>query len=470
MSRSGSDPFNYQEYLDEEEELDALHQAKRRKEAIIYASAIATVAAASIPFGALASAHQGRVPGSVTVKRQRLAVDDYCQTLSDKHFRRRYRMGKESFWNLLHIVGDHLPSTGEIRTNGCVPNGPISHAAHVSMALRIAAGADPLDVATNHGVNDNQPMVSFWLVMDAIHKSPQLDIQFPTLHEEQKKVAKEFENKSSIGISCCVGAIDGILIWIHKPSDSDCDMLGFGQTKFFCGRKKKFGLNMQAVCDAKRRFLWVDIRYPGTTSDFFAFDQSSLKDKLEQPGFLHSGLCLFGDAAYANSPYMCSPFRSATGTQDDFNFFQSQLRITIECAFGMLVHRFGILRKAFPVNVTVSKTNTAVLALCKLHNFCIQSSNCGDDIVASDFRDTSNIMMEGGLVLPRIDRDDGSENRWRYEAEDRLDSLLDGGQHMDDHSDVDRRRYRYRNELPRQSIHDYIASNEFRRPDRRATR
>ena len=113
---------------------------------------------------------------------------------------------------------------------------------------------------------------------------------------------------SSIGISCCVGAIEGILIWIHKPSDSDCDMLGFGQTKFFCGRKKKFGLNMQAVCDAKRQFLWVDIRYPGTTSDFFAFDQSSLKDKLEQPGFLHSGLCLFGDAAYANSPYMCSPF------------------------------------------------------------------------------------------------------------------------------------------------------------------
>ncbi len=221
MSRSGSDPFNYQEHLDDEDELDALHQAKRRKEAIIYASAIATVAAASIPFGVLASAHQGRVPGAKMVKRQRLTVDDYCQTLSDKHFRRRYGMGKESFWNLLHIVGDHLPSTGENRKNGCVPNGPISHAAHLSMALRIAAGADPLDVATNHGVNDNQPMVSFWLVIDAIHKSPQLDIQFPTSHEEQEKVAKEFQSKSSIGISCCVGAIDGILIWIHKPSDSD---------------------------------------------------------------------------------------------------------------------------------------------------------------------------------------------------------------------------------------------------------
>jgi hypothetical protein len=122
----------------------------------------------------------------------------------------------------------------------------------------------------------------------------------------------------------------------------------------------------------------------------------------------------------------------------------------------MLVHRFGILWKAFPVNVTVSKTNTAVLGLCKLQNFCIQSSNCGDDIVPSDFRDASNIIMEGGLVLPRIDRDDGSGNRWRYEEENRLDNLLDGGQHMDDHSGIDCPQYRYRNELPRQSIHEYF--------------
>jgi hypothetical protein len=167
--------------------------------------------------------------------------------------------------------------------------------------------------------------------------------------------------------------------------------------------------------------------------------------------------------------------------------------MTIECAFGMLVHRFGILRKAFlvnvavsktnkailglcklwkafPVNVTVSKTNKAILGLCKLHNFCIQSSNYGDDIVTSDFRDASNIIMEGGLVLPRIDRDNGSGNRWRYEEEDCLDNLLDGGQHMDDHSNVDSRQYLYHNELPRQWIHEYIVLNEFPRPDRRATR
>lgn len=249
------------------------------------------------------------------------------------------------------------------------------------------------------------------------------------------------------------------------PTASDCDALKIGPSRFFCGRKKKFGLNMQAVCDARRRFLWVDIKYPGSTSDYFAFDQSSLKIQLEQAGFLRRGLCLFGDAAYANSPYMCTPFRSATGTKDDFNFFQSQLRINIECAFGMLVHRFGMLRKAFPMGVSISNTNSAILALCKLHNFCIES-NSGDDIGVTELGDASNIMVEGGMSLPRIDGDDAVDNVWRYEAADRLDDLLDGGDHMDDHSADDRRRYR-NYFLPRQMIHQHIELNGFRRPPRR---
>jgi hypothetical protein len=155
---------------------------------------------------------------------------------------------------------------------------------------------------------------------------------------------------------------------------------------------------MQAVCDARRRFLWVELRYPGSTSDFFAFDQSSLKSQLERDGFLHEGLCLFGDAAHANSPHMCIPFRSATGTHDDFNFFQSQLHINIECAFGMLVHRFGMLRKAWPVNASISKTNSAILALCKLQNLCIES-NSGNDISTVYVSDSSNIMMDGGMLM-----------------------------------------------------------------------
>jgi hypothetical protein len=45
---------------------------------------------------------------------------------------------------------------------------------------------------------------------------------------------------------------------------------------------------------------------------------------------------------------MVMPFKGVQNmAKDAFNFFHSSaLRINIECAFGMLVHWWGILRKA----------------------------------------------------------------------------------------------------------------------------
>ena len=54
------------------------------------------------------------------------------------------------------------------------------------------------------------------------------------------------------------------------------------------------------------------------------------------------------------------------------------------------------------MGVSISNTNSAILALCKLHNFCIES-NSGDDIGVTELGDASNIMVEGGMSLPRID-------------------------------------------------------------------
>jgi hypothetical protein len=63
------------------------------------------------------------------------------------------------------------------------------------------------------------------------------------------------------------------------------------------------------------------------------------------------------------------------GLRDAYNFYNSHLRINIECAFGHLVARWGILRLAIPVNITIAKTTELVVALAKLHNFCIKESD-----------------------------------------------------------------------------------------------
>ena len=91
------------------------------------------------------------------------------------------------------------------------------------MALRYFAGGDPVDICCVYKVTRALVYQSAWLVVDAIHRTKQLDMSFPTKHEEQLAMAKEFKALSKAQFDSCAGCIDGILIWIHKPSTPDLD-------------------------------------------------------------------------------------------------------------------------------------------------------------------------------------------------------------------------------------------------------
>ena len=53
-------------------------------------------------------------------------------------------------------------------------------------------------------------------------------------------------------------------------------------------------------------------------------------------------------------------------------FYVSQLRITIKRAFGVLVHRWAILRR--PLACPLYKVGPTVMCLCRLHNFCTDAN------------------------------------------------------------------------------------------------
>ena len=122
-------------------------------------------------------------------------------------------------------------------------------------------------------------------------------------------------------------------------------------------------LNAQAVCDSKGRFLDIAIQFPGSTADCLEFEGMDLFMKLRQ-GLLKERLCLFGDNAYLNSLFMATPYTgrgSFTSNRDNYNFFHSQLRINIECAFGMLTQCWGILRSALQKGLSLTKIIELVL-------------------------------------------------------------------------------------------------------------
>eukprot|EP00804_Cyclotella_cryptica_P022399 CCRYP_020043-RA/>CCRYP_020043-RA protein AED:0.27 eAED:0.27 QI:0/-1/0/1/-1/1/1/0/151 len=117
------------------------------------------------------------------------------------------------------------------------------------MCTRYFAGGCPYDIAPLYGVAISEVHLSVWVIVYAINSCDQFAISYPESLEEQRKIARGFQNASTPGIPNCAGAIDGILIWTLKPSLKDANKSGIGQKKFLCGRKNKFGLNCQAVSD-----------------------------------------------------------------------------------------------------------------------------------------------------------------------------------------------------------------------------
>ena len=110
---------------------------------------------------------------------------------------------------------------------------------------------------------------------------------------------------------------------------------------FKCSRKDKFGLNMQAICDHKFRIRWIDLTWPGNSSDYMAWVTSDFYHELNTNPWQHilHGMTILGDSAYIKSPFMSVPFKNfVTADKDAYNFYQSQLRITVEQTFGILVH------------------------------------------------------------------------------------------------------------------------------------
>lgn len=85
----------------------------------------------------------------------------------------------------------------------------------------------------------------------------------------------------------------------------------------------------------------------------------SAQVSLPQPG-----LCLFDNNAYVSAPYMVVSYKAVRGGhKDNYNYYHSQVGITIKCAFGVLVQRWGILRRPLFLKISMRKVTALAMAL-----------------------------------------------------------------------------------------------------------
>ncbi len=179
------------------------------------------------------------------------------------------------------------------------------------------------------------------MVVEAVNSLDGFIIDYPDSEVAQFKLACEFQSVGEVKFGSCTGVIDGILIWILKPFKDDAATAGCGRRKFFCGRKGKFGLNCQAASDVRGQILDLFIGLPSASSDCIAFKASDLYERLEG-GLLKEGLVLFGNNAYLIMRYIATPFPNVSSdSKDDYNYFHSQVRIQVECAFRQILFQGG---------------------------------------------------------------------------------------------------------------------------------
>ncbi|XP_049294483.1 putative nuclease HARBI1 [Anopheles funestus] len=192
---------------------------------------------------------------------------------------------------------------------------------------------------------------------------------FPTVQRFQQ-AAEEFEALTGFPNVC--SCIDGKHVRIKCPNSSG---------SLFYNYENYNSIHLQAIRDAKGKFLTIDIGDYGRRADSGVFFvESDTFRNIEHnilkfpPARVIDGLelsyVLLGDQGYPLKPYLMRPY--STGDDDDegvYNCFLSKIRRSVECVFGMLVSKWGCLKTELQVNQ--DHVDTIVKTTCLLHNICI---------------------------------------------------------------------------------------------------
>ena len=204
--------------------------------------------------------------------------------------------------------------------------------------------------------------------LDAVLECEEISIKMPSSDQEWEDVRCSFAGRSYQRLfKHCVGAIDGFFQPTIVPSKKDT---GGNQRAYYSGHYKSLGLNCQAICDGRLRFIFFGVVAPGGTNDCIAYFKTGLDAKLKDT--LAFPLHLVGDAAYTESIVLMTPF---TGSQannpycDPFNYYLSQCRICIEMTFSRMSGKWSILQKKLKHNL---ENSSKILNVCAiLHNYVI---------------------------------------------------------------------------------------------------
>jgi hypothetical protein len=316
---------------------------------------------------------------------------------SDSLFKRYFRMNRECFNKLCSDISSKVgeeefrPESslgrddddyrGAVKDQGGVVSGEV----RVAVCLRLLAGASYLDLMVIFNLSHRSIFRCFHLVVQWVNQTFEYPLIKALVNKDEsffEKRSEEFAMGASDGIfNGCFGALDGLAIRIKKPTRSSTLP---DPGAYYC-RKGFHALNCQAICDNSKRILWMSSAHQGSCHDSSAFQSTKLNMLLSSRSdwLLEKRWFIVGDSAYSLESYLLVPFdkpdmKRSTGQKEDaYNFYHSNCRIRIECAFGEMVMRWGIFWKKLQMDI--GAVGEVVSAAGLLHNFIIDQRTEEDD-------------------------------------------------------------------------------------------
>lgn len=219
---------------------------------------------------------------------ERSTVDDY----DDVDFRKYFRLSKNAFWHVHGIVRDVLE--GDLRRSR-----ELTAENKLLAALRMVACGNFQQTAGDYtGVSQQTVSRILPLVCGAILRHLPTYIRMP--QTENERLAKASTFAEIAGFPRCIGAIDCTHVKIASP--------GGEISENFRNRHGYSSMNVQTVSDADLRIMNVIARWPGSAHDSTIFNNCELRQQLERGEY--GDYVLVADGGYANTAYMCTPFRA----------------------------------------------------------------------------------------------------------------------------------------------------------------
>jgi hypothetical protein len=314
----------------------------------------------------LLSQQSGMGPSGPNRKPSGFCWRAHVHRLTESEFKLRYRVSYDSFNTLLDKLASRLRVTNVAQAVNSRSHLPICLEVRLAVALRYFAGGDAQDLALIYDISKGCVWRLVWLVVDAVNLT--LDnMRFEDAIDDPdalQALEMDFAMATRGGFwRGQVGAIDGVHIKMRRPSQTDVN----DPNRYHVARKDIYALLLMAIADIHRRFTWADCSMAPQTHDSTAWTATELGQRVER-GDLPYPYFLNGDAAFSLGPSMITPSNNDPAL-DDLDYYQSSNRMPIECAFGILIRRWGVLWR--PLTQRFNRRAKLVIALMRLHNFCI---------------------------------------------------------------------------------------------------